>query len=211
MKPIALGPTEVAPGRPFTSVDHYRADTECLVVLIADLCAVLARATADSEELVPFEHIRWSDGGYAHRLIICDPPRLLEHSSLSAVGFFSERHTDIDISPLEKANKEVVEEFRAYPGVLSYGSIQLPEGHWANLVLHEEPATADEWRTSRVHADVVERMSPIHYKNVRIHNALLTAGLSDDPDIRIVRPKYFDYEDGEGWQAVRELPDGATL
>jgi hypothetical protein len=90
--------------------------------------------------------------------------------------------------------------------VLSYGSIQLPGGHWANLVLQEEPETAALWRESRVHAEAVDRLSSTHYKNVRIHNGRLTSGLAADPEIEILRTKYFDYEGGSDRRAVRDLP-----
>jgi hypothetical protein len=206
MKQITLGPTETAPGRPFTSVDLYPEDIECLRVLIADLCGVLRQSGADKREITPFEYIEWQVDGLRHRLIVCDQERLLEHEALCAVGFFSERHGDVDIAPLEEANLEVVKEFRKYPGVLSYGSIQLPGGHWANLVLHEEPDTTERWREGSVHSEAVERLSATHYKNVRIHNARLTSGLSAEPDVEIVRTKYFDYETDSDWRAVRELP-----
>jgi len=211
MATIILGPTETAPGRPFTSADRYEADIVCLRALIADLCDVLRENLAGTREVTDYEHLEWQVGGLKHRLIICNRDRLLEHQRLCAVGFFSERHTDLDMAPLESANLEVVGEFSRHPGVLSYGTIQLPEGHWANLVLHEEPATADLWRENKTHARAVDRLSPVHYKNVRIHNARLTAGLSAQPDIEIIRTKYFDYEAGSHWQAVREFSIPFTI
>ena len=105
----------------------------------------------------------------------------------------------------------MVEEFPDYPGVLSYSSLEIAKGRWANLVLHEEPETAEHWRESRVHAEAVERLSPIHYRNVRIHNARITDALSGDPDITIVATKYYDYESGDGWRAVRRFPEPLVI
>jgi hypothetical protein len=206
MTPITLGPSEAAPGRPFTSPDSYPEDIDCLRMLIADVSGVLEESAAGEREITPMELMVWREGDLVHRLIVCDEERLLEHDAPCAVGFFSERHADVDIEPLEQANREVMNEFPRYPGVLSYGSIRLHAGQWANLVLHEEPETAEEWRNSQVHAAAVERLSPIHYKNVRIHNARLTAGISADPHVAIARTKYFDYENGSDWCAVRDLP-----
>jgi hypothetical protein len=121
------------------------------------------------------------------------------------VGFFAERRTEVDIWPLEDANSEIVNEFSKYPGILSYGSLELPNGHWANMVLHDDPIDTQFWRTSEMHSRAVETLSPRHYFNVRIHNGRLTSGLFNRPEIVIERTKYFDYTGPSQWRAERTL------
>jgi hypothetical protein len=121
------------------------------------------------------------------------------------VGFFGERRTDLDIAPLEEANAAVVREFAKYPGITSYSSMELPGGHWANMVLHDDPVDTDYWRQSTLHADAVRRLARVHYRTVRIHNARLTTPVRYDPALTILRTKYFDYTSEPEWRAVRKL------
>ncbi len=121
------------------------------------------------------------------------------------MGFFGERVTDVDPAPLEEANTEIVAEFTKYPGILSYSSVELPDGKWANLVLHDDPVDREYWRRSELHAEAVRVLSPVHYRNVRIHNAELTDALTDSPNFILERTKYYDFEGGVEWRAQREL------
>jgi len=144
-------------------------------------------------------------GGLTHRLLICNFERLRFHPGLCVVGFFAERRTDVDIWPLEEANSEIVSEFAGYPGILSYSSVELPDGHWANMVLHDDPVDTQFWRQSKLHTQAVEMLSPRHYFNVRIHNGRLTAGVFGRPSIVINKTKYFDYTGPSEWRAERVI------
>lgn len=200
-----LGPEQRIPLRPFTSVELYEGDHRLLASMIGDLRTLLDEAAAGGREVLPHERVAWKDDGLRRRAILCDPGALMPEAELCAVGFLSERHPDVDIGPLEKANDEIVREFKKYPGVLSYSSYELPASNWANLVLHDEPDVTERWRGGQVHARAVENLSPLHYRNVRIHNCRLPDGLTGE--IFIERTKYFDYEEaGDVWRAVRELP-----
>jgi hypothetical protein len=81
----------------------------------------------------------------------------------------------------------------------------MPDQHWANLVLHDDPVDVQFWRTSEMHQRAVESLSPEHYFNVRIHNGWLTAGLFERPQIVIRKTKYFDYSGSTAWRAERTL------
>lgn len=210
MDVVDLGPDDVIPGRPFTSVDHNTADASSMRAMLADVRRVLREAEESSRRIPPLARFAWRVDDRTHRLVVCNEGRLREHGHMSAVGFFGLRRTNLDISPLEDANSAVVQEFPNYPGILSYGSMELGSGQWGNLVLHEEPEDADRWREGELHARAVAELSPIHYVCVRIHNAYLTAGLFEEPDVVIRRTKYFDYSGDSEWRAVRTLdPAGA--
>ncbi|MGB8360415.1 MAG: hypothetical protein WCE80_03355 [Acidimicrobiia bacterium] len=202
---MKLGPEDSVRGRPFTAIDKTAEDLRVLHMILADVRSVVVDVEEGAREVLPFQRLAWRVGGLTHRLLICDVGRLRSHTGLCVVGFFAERRTEVDVRPLEKANSEIVTEFANYPGILTYASVELPDGHWGNLVLHDDPVDTEYWRTSRMHAKAVETLSPQHYHNVRIHNGRLTAGIFDRPTIRIEKTKYFDYSGASEWRAERAM------
>lgn len=209
---VSLGPQEVLADRPFTAVEKTAHDLNVLHGLLADIRGVVVEVEEGTRRFDPYQKLAWKAGGYTHRLLLCDVDRMRFHPGLCVVGFFGERRTDVEIWPLEEANSEIVEEFVNYPGILSYSSVELEGGHWANLVLHDDPVDTSFWRKSKLHARAVEELSPNHYHNVRIHNGRLTSGLFARPHITIHRTKYFDYSGPDEWRAERTSaaaePDG---
>lgn len=202
---VSLGPNEESPERPFTAIHLTDRDVSILLDLLADIRSVLSEVDAGTRAVEPYQKLAWKVDGLTHRLLICDEERLRNRTETCVVGFFGERRTGLDPSPLEEANTAIVAEFAKYPGILSYSSVELPGGHWANLVLHDDPIDREYWRRSELHAQAVKLLSPVHYKNVRIHNARLTEGLTASPNIVVERTKYYDYEGGTEWRAQREL------
>lgn len=202
---VVLGPNEDAPGRPFTSVGLTERDMSILLGLLADVRGVLREVDAGTRTIERYQKLAWKVDGLTHRLIICDESRLRYRERTCVVGFFGERRADLDSGPLEEANTALVAEFTRYPGILSYSSVELPGGHWANLVLHDDPVDREYWRRSELHAKAAKLLSPLYYKNVRIHNAELTDGLTDRPRIVLERTKYYDFEGQAEWRAQREL------
>lgn len=202
--PVALGPTETAPGRPFTAVENTSRDVSILYEILGDLLGALAEKDAGRRTIEPFQRLSWKIKGLTHRVLITDEGRLRDHERLCVVGFFGEK-TDADPAPLDKANTEVVAEFGSYPGILSYSSMQIPGGQWGNLVLHDDPIDREYWSRSELHADAVRTLAPIHYKCVRIHNAELVGGAAAGSEIVVLRTKYFDYTGETEWRAEREL------
>jgi len=188
----------------FTAVEATEGDLTHVRAMLAELTHVLLDTQDTSKHRAPFESTTRLVDGFTHRVLICNEDRLVEHPQLCLVGFFGDRRTGVDIAPLEEANAAVVAEFAKYPGILSYSSVELPDGNWVNIVLHDDPVDTEYWRKSELHARAVEMLSADHYKNVRIHNARLTARLLDRPEVVPIRTKYFDYSGETGWQAVRE-------
>jgi hypothetical protein len=204
---ITLGPKDVVSGRPFTAVEMTARDLGVLHGIIADVRAVLVDVEEGARRLEPYQKLVWRVGGLTHRLLICDVERLRGHNGPYVVGFFGNQRPDKDGTLLDEANTAVVAEFPKYPGILAYASLELPDQHWANMVLHDDPVDVQFWRTSEMHAWAVDTLSPQHYFNIRIHNGRLTSGLFDRPQIVIRMTKYFDYTTGELWRAERQVLD----
>lgn len=202
---VILGPSEVVADRPFTAAEMTNRDRLILHSMLADVRSVVVDVEEGARTLEPYQRLAWKVGGQSRRLLVCDVKRLRGHDGLCVVGFFAERRTDMEIWPLEEANSEIVSEFKNYPGILSYSSMEMQGGHWANLVMHDDPVDTSFWRQSKMHARAVESLSPKHYFNVRIHNGRLTAGLFNRPEIRITKTKYFDYSGLTEWRAERTL------
>lgn len=202
---VTLGPTESAHGRPFTAVELLQHDHEVLREILADLRTRLHAHLAGRSPLPVHTVVDQQVDGRTMRHVMCNELRLRTHPALCVVGFFGERHIELDVTPLEEANAALVRDFRNYPGITSYSSRELPSGQWANLVLHDDPVDTEFWRRSELHARAVDALSPVYYRNVRIHNARLTAAVPDAPDIVVHSTKYFDFSDGSGWRATREF------
>lgn len=203
--PVLLGPNEDAPGRPFTSVAQIERDRSILRVMLSDLTGVLAEIDAGVRRAAPYKKLAWKVRGRTHRLLICDEVSLRAHPGLCVVGFFGERHTDLDPKILEKANKAIVALFVDHPGILSYSSMELGKGRWANMVLHQDPTDREYWRQNALHTEAVNVLSPVHYLNVRIYNAELGDYISGSPTIRLLCTKYYDYTGPAPWRAERPL------
>ena len=207
---VHLGPDETVPRRPFTSTKLYQRDIAVMTAMLEDVRNIESAASSGARVVRPYQKISWKTHGYKRHVIICNPDRLTGIRDLLAVGFFGERRAGVDSRALERANTEIVKEFADYPGILSYSSFELPGDRWANLVLHEDEQVPARWRGSVRHASAAERLSPIHYRNVRIHNAHIPGGLRGGNWAVIRRTKYWDYRAKAVWSAVRELPSPVT-
>jgi hypothetical protein len=199
----SLSPTQSVSKRPFTSVRLYDRDQAILGYMLEDLRDTLARGEPGRYHAYP--PIEWEVNGLHRRTIVSAPLRLNQPDDVFVVGFFGERHFDRDVAPLEQANAEIVLEFRNFHGILSYSSMELTDGNWANLVLHDLPDTREEWRASEIHAKAALQLAPVFYRTVRIHNGYLPGGLTGGQTIQIERTKYWDYGKSRVWHAVRDL------
>ncbi|MGH8928476.1 MAG: hypothetical protein ACRDWH_09010 [Acidimicrobiia bacterium] len=191
--------------RPFTSPGLYPRDLAILGYMLEDLRALLVKMDAGKPSIVAYQPIEWLVHDLKRRVVIGDSMSLHNRRQAHLVGFFGERHLDRDSAPLEEANLEIVLELRNYPGILSYSSMELVDGNWANLVLHNVAADRETWRASEAHARVARELSPQFYRTVRIHNGILPDGVMGSRSIVVERTKYWDYGSKTVWHAVREL------
>lgn len=202
----SLGPEETISRRPFTSPRLYERDRAILAYMVEDLRGLLGEVAEGTVTVDAHSPLEWSVHGLRRRTIVCDPDTLLAgRKDLCVVGFFGLRYPGKDAMALEEANADLVLEFRNYPGILSYSSMELADGNWANLVIHDLPRAREYWRASQRHADAASRLSPLFYQTVRIHNGILPRGINAGRSIVIQRTKYWDFRRAKVWQAVREL------
>lgn len=202
---LSLGPNEAVSVRPFTAVELIDRDVSVLRGMLDDMVMVLDESDHDERKIVPHERIAWKENGLVRRALICDEGRLRAHDDACFVGFFGERRTEIDIEPLEEANAAIVAQFKNYPGILSYSSIELPNGYWANLVLHDDPVDREYWSRGALHAQAARTLGPAHYLTVRIHTGVLSGRVLDTPSFGVKKTKYWDYSEEPEWAAERDL------
>ncbi len=205
MTAASLEPDQVVEDRPFTSPALYDSDLQVLGYMVEDLRGLMGELYAGRTSIHPYEPVTWRVHGLGRRTVVCDPMRLGERRDTCVVGFFGERREGVDTAPLESADAAVLLEFRTYPGILAYSSMQLANGNWGNLVLHTAPEDREAWRSGALHARAVAELAPVHYGTVRIHNGTLKDGLNSGHAIRIEQTKYWDYREPEHWHAIRNL------
>lgn len=215
MKPTRLDPEFLTPyespvGHPCASVDHYHPDLALLNYLLQDLRSLARRAAKGEIELGPFHALTWEVHGLRRRTVVCDPIRLVDVSDVLMVGFLGNRRQTPAAAELDETELDVIGEFRSYPGIVSYSSIELVEYQWANLVIHAQPDDRESWRHSQIHIQAAEDLAPRVYHDVRIHNGRVPAGVRGSETVVIDTTKYWDYDSEQPWHATRDFPGGAA-
>lgn len=209
--PHRLGPNDVAPGHPITDVAHYEGDIALLNYLLQDLRALVRQARRGDVVLHPQQVLAWEVHGLARRTVICDPDRLPRPDDVQIVGFFGDRRADADQPTIDASEHDLIAEFRNYPGIMSYSSVELDDGYWANLVVHRDPGDREAWRGSRIHREAVDRIAPMAYHGVRIHNGCIRDGVAGTQTVVLESTKYWDYDVSPTWHAIRLLPGGESV
>jgi len=143
------------------------------------------------------------DHGRFHRVVILEREPLLADAELAFVGFFGHRRVEADPTPLQEIDIELIQEFLDHPHVLSYCSLELADGNWANMVLLRSADGIERWRGSRKHAYVARELAPLYYTGIRIHNGVLPDGLAS-PHLSLLCTKYYDFQGPELWRAIRD-------
>ncbi|NNE11723.1 MAG: hypothetical protein HKN41_05690 [Ilumatobacter sp.] len=197
-----LGTTEIDPDHPCTDVSLYAPDLDLLAYMLQDLRGLIRSNDAGRVELEAHQPIFWEVHGLRRRTVVCEPDDIRRPDRVCIVGFLAERREEIDYVSLDDLELSLLMEFRRYPGILSYTSIELANDYWANLVVHRVPDDTEEWRRSAAHAHAVE-VSPRLYSSVRIHNGHLDGGVVGNQAIVVDCTKYWDYGSDPVWQAVR--------
>jgi hypothetical protein len=203
---IRLGPSDAVANRPFTAPEHSHADFGILERMRARLLFLLATWDAaagrpdQSEIHVQYVH---EEHERLHRVVILDRAALLSNPDLAVVGFFGHRRGDANPALLQDIDTELIQEFLYHRYVLSYSSLELPDGNWANLVILQHIDGIQHWRLSQKHAYAARELAPLYYTGIRLHNGRLPAGLAS-PTIAISSTKYYDFSGDGLWQAIRE-------
>ncbi len=147
----------------------------------------------------------WDVHGLERRTVVCDPDGLHEEGDVQIVGFFGDRRELSDDEAIDASEHDLISEFVNYPGILSYSSTELVDHYWANLVVHRHSADREAWRASEAHKHAVATVAPRAYHAVRIHNGCILGGVLGSGTVTLESTKYWDYDSGDDWHAVRSL------
>jgi hypothetical protein len=169
------------------------------------LCEILGKEQPSlrSHRLDIF-YLKESDGR-AHRVVISNWDGLLTAETCVVIGFFGQRRPDADLTQTHIADAVLLQEFTDHPELLSYNSMELPDGNWGNLVLFRSMNGPYHWGQSRFHVQAAQEISPRYYYSVRLHNGELQGGLLARQPVRLTCTKYYDFTQQPLWKAVRQL------
>jgi hypothetical protein len=206
---VRLGPYETVITRACTDVSLYAPDLDVMAYMLQDLRTLLRSHAAGKTSLEEHVATMWTVHGLHRRTVVCDLDIADSIDRVCVVGFFGNRRTELPYEALDQVDAGLLDEFRHYPGILTYSSVELADDYWANLVVHAEPDDRELWRTSAAHVNAVE-MSPVLYSDVRIYNGHLAGGLAGNRAIDIDSVKYWDYEVDPVWRGFREFDPPLT-
>ncbi|MBC8161062.1 MAG: hypothetical protein H7Z42_07565 [Roseiflexaceae bacterium] len=128
-----------------------------------------------------------------HRVVALNSAALLSGVVLTFVAFFGHKRTDSDAAQLDALDHELIHECLKMPQLLSYSSLELSDGSWANLVLLQSPDGIARWVESPRHAYAAHEVAPKSYREIRIHRGTLPAGLEPHGAIEFHRTRHFAY------------------
>lgn len=208
--PVILALDESPPDHACASVQLYNADLALLNYLLQDLRSLVRLMAQGGVRIEPYEIITWTVHELLRRTVVCDPAGLLEHADVQMVGFLGDRRPECNTTALDQVEIQLLDDFRSYPGILSYSSVELVDNQWANLVVHREPEDREKWREGHTHVYAAEDLAPQIYSDVRIHNGCIAGGPIGSETVVIETTKYWDYDSDPVWHAIRFLPGGAT-
>jgi hypothetical protein len=197
---VHLQPDERVPGRAFADPVHTVADLAALRIMAARL-----RTLIDQPIRPRIIEGREPDGRQ-HRVVLGTADRLGIARDLGLVGFFAVKRPGLDHAALTRTDDELIEELPGHPGIVSYSSLEFPDGNWGNLIVLDPPEAGEHWRTSAKHAWAASELAPRHYTVVRLHNGRFPGGLRSGRDPSLRRTRYHDFRGPTAWRAERAAP-----
>ena len=199
---VELSEYETVPGHSCADVSLFAPDLDVMAYMLQDLRTLLRSAEAGKVEVWSHRPFTWTVHELHRRTVVCEPVQVREHQRVCIVGFFGNRRNEFPWAKTDAIDVRLIDEFKSFPGILSYTSMELADDYWANLVVHAEPDDRDAWRNSIPHRHAVE-LSPTLYTSVRIYNGHLPGGVAGSRAVEIDTTKYWDYEVDPMWRAVR--------
>jgi len=131
--------------------------------------------------------------GRQHRVVVLNESTLRIGGQLPFVGFFGRKRASVDADMLDALDAELIEELWRNPYMLSYSSLELPDGSWGNLVIMGSPQGAVDWAGSARHAHAAYTIAPACYLTIRLHSGVITLNGPAHGELQIRRTKHFDY------------------
>jgi hypothetical protein len=200
---LILGPDEMVDGRPFTDPELSQYDLETMRYMAQQLLDAYDDPVV-CNVLPNQQPVCQSDPQGRHfRIYYVQPHLHFGLKNLSVVGFFGHTRPGADVQPLIKADKKFEKVFHEHPGLLSLSTVRLANGDFANLVVFTNGAARDKWGQSKLHIELVTKISPPYYKSIRLNNGRMPFGLDQPDAVNLVRVKYIDYSSSPPWRATR--------
>jgi hypothetical protein len=197
--PQLLAPDELAPARPFATVEHTHADLAILREMRRTLARRLREGSLPPADAGP---VLGADGS-EHWICVPRPDALAHAIPVAAVGFFGQAHADVDHGPILEREHDIVGRAAGFGGLLTYYNLRLADGGYGNLVLFETAPSKGHVTADVVHAQAVA-LTPRHYRSLRLHHAELADGVLGRGELELLRTRYLDFSGDEVWSAVRE-------
>ncbi|MEZ4657352.1 MAG: hypothetical protein R2911_07255 [Caldilineaceae bacterium] len=206
---VELSAQELVDGRLFTHPHHVYYDRRVLEYMVKRLGKVIDVLTR-LEETTRHALVQQVEPDQREHRIILGPawqmPRHVDHA-LAVVGFFGQKRFDGDTGLINTRDRLLAQEMENHPGLISYSSLELTNGDYANCVLFVDEAAKMHWGTSPLHAQIATELSPRYYYSVRLYNGALTGCPSQSPTLQLTCAKYYDYACQPAWRAA---PAGCT-
>jgi hypothetical protein len=202
---VPVEPLETIEGRPFTNPVDSLEDLAWLQYMVGTLRQLLGQLEVIKAQPRPFVmYLQESENRY-HRIALAHPELLLDDKDLIVVGFCGRKRPDLDRGPIDAVDGELIAAFSQHPYLISYSTLQLPDGNACNLVLFSDYHGLSDWAKGERHAYAANELAPRYYHCIRLHNATLPGGLISGKELVLLRTKYYDYREDAIWLGVREL------
>jgi len=197
-----IHPIEIIERRPFTHPAHTGPELDILHHMLRQLSVFMETRYTCRNLVDPV--LLAEANGHSHRYLVPQPPVLAKARHLAVVGFFGHKRSGADQDHFGNLGELLMGEIPTYPKILSYQTMQLPNGNFSNLVLLQSEDVKEHWMTGDTHKKAVERSSS-YYESIRIYNGILLGGIENPTLLTLKKVKYYDYQEDPPWRGIRSL------
>ena len=202
---VQLSPTGIITERPFTHPMHITGDLNSLRSMAYELYLTLQNFPdlTSLPQMIIFnkpDQLKW-----IHRQVLGKVSWIGQPDLIHVVGFFSQKRSRADMEPIKEFDQTLMEEIPHHDELISYSSMLLDDGNFANLVLFVNEAAQMEWSRSEVHAKAVNDLSPNYFHWIRIYKGILPHGIQRSSELSLHKARYFDYDQNPVWRGLRTL------
>ena len=211
---VELSAQELVDGRLFTHPHYVQYDRRIMCYMIKRLGSVVD-VMAQLEAPTRLALVQQIEPDQREHRIILGPAWQVPHDSasgvFSVVGFFGQKRFDGDVGLIGERDRLLTQEMENHAGLISYSSLELTNGDYANCVLFVDEAAKDHWGASSLHFQTAIELSPLYYYSIRLYNGALTGNICHGPELQLTCAKYYDYSCQPAWRALRRLVDPASI
>jgi hypothetical protein len=202
---VQLSPTDIVAERPFTDPSHIPGDQSTLRYMAHQRCLTRQNPhmPSDAPQTILF-NLPEKDS-WIHRQVLANPQHFKERNLIHVVGFFGQSRSQVDIELAQEFDLTLMKEIPRHEGLISYSTMLLKDGNYANLVLFTSENALIAWSRSEAHAKAVYELSPNFYHSIRIYNGRLPHGIQHSDALTLYKTRYFDYDQTPMWRGVRTL------